>query len=95
MSDKTLKDQLKSAGRELGIRRAKYPKLVESGKMSSSEVAHEIACMEAIYATLKNLVAAELQAPAGAEPTTPEEAAALVGSQSGVTDAATGAKVDL
>lgn len=53
----SLADQIKEAGRELGMRRATYPKWVKSGRMTQAEADQRIAGMDAIYATLKQLAA--------------------------------------
>lgn len=51
----TLDEMIKCAGRELGMRRNTYPRWVASGKMTQDKANHELACMESIYATLKDL----------------------------------------
>jgi len=51
----TLDEQIKSVGRELGLRRAVYPKFIIKGTMTKSKADHEIACMESVYETLKRL----------------------------------------
>lgn len=55
MTTPTLDEQIRCAGRELGIRRAVYPKWVQSKRMTQAEADHEIACMDAIYAHLKGV----------------------------------------
>ena len=49
----TLTDQIKSAERELAIRKRVYPKWVDSRKMTSDQCRHEIDCQEATVALLK------------------------------------------
>ena len=51
----SLDDQIKSVGRELGMRRATYPRWVKSGRMTQDEANREIERMDAVYATLKAL----------------------------------------
>lgn len=51
----SLADQIKEAGRELGMRRATYSKWVKGRRMSQAEADQRIAGMDAIYATLKKL----------------------------------------
>lgn len=55
----TIADQLASAKRELAMRRRFYPRWVQADKMSSTTASHEIACMEAIIATLEGLAPPE------------------------------------
>lgn len=55
MADITLDDQIKCVGREIGLRRAVYPRFVLSKKLTQDEANHQLACMEAVYATLKRL----------------------------------------
>ena len=55
----TLNDQIKSVGREIGLRRAVYPKFLKSGRITQEKADHEIAAMEAVYETLKRLKAEE------------------------------------
>lgn len=51
----TLDDQIKSVGREIGLRRAVYPKFVASKKLTQERADHELAAMEEVYKTLKQL----------------------------------------
>ena len=51
----TLDDQLRAIGRELGLRRAKYPQWVKRGQISQQTAQHELACLSAVYKTLKDL----------------------------------------
>lgn len=51
----SLDDQIKAAGRELGMRRSTYPRWVRLERMSQAEADKELAAMDAIYATLKAL----------------------------------------
>lgn len=54
MTDRVpLADQVKEAGRELGMRRNVYPKWVEAGRMEQCEADLRLAGMEAIHRTLK------------------------------------------
>jgi GH15 family glucan-1,4-alpha-glucosidase len=50
---KTLTDQIASARRELSMRRRVYPSWIERKRMTQTQADHEIACMEAIIATLE------------------------------------------
>ena len=59
MTSKSLRDQWESAMRELRLRRVVYPKCVKAGAMTEEHAAHEIACMEAIVATLSPLMREE------------------------------------
>ena len=52
---KTLKEQLKSAQRELAVRRNVYPKRLLAGSMRQESADHEIECMEAIVETLHRM----------------------------------------
>lgn len=49
----TLADQVAAAERELKMRQGVYPRRIAEGKMSASFADHQLACMEAIVATLK------------------------------------------
>lgn len=49
----SIADQIKSVGREIGMRRNVYPKWVAQGRMTQADADAEIAAMEAAYATLK------------------------------------------
>lgn len=51
----TLDDQIKSVGREIGLRRNVYPGFVRNKKLTQEKADHELAAMEAVYATLKAL----------------------------------------
>lgn len=64
IADISLSDMLKAVGRELGMRRSKYPQWVNRRQMTAELAEHEIACMSALYAKLKK----ELQQPQPAEP---------------------------
>lgn len=55
----SLERQVKCAGRELGIRRAVYPRFISLGRMKPEDAADEIEVMAAIYETLKRLAAEE------------------------------------
>jgi hypothetical protein len=50
-----LADQIRCVGRELGLRRRVYPKWIASGRMKQDDADREIAAMEAVLATLKDL----------------------------------------
>lgn len=63
----TLKDQIKEIGRELGMRRALYPKWVAGKRMSQDEADTRIAVMDSVYQNLKNQEARDA-APHGGEP---------------------------
>jgi hypothetical protein len=62
--DISLDDMLRAVGRELGMRRAKYPQWVKRRQMTADVANHEIACISAVYAKLKQLQ----QSPQPAEP---------------------------
>lgn len=49
---KSLQELIKSVGRELGIRKAVYPKWIGT-RMTADEVRHEIQCMQDVYNLLK------------------------------------------
>lgn len=51
----TLAQQIKSAARELAMRRNVYPKWVSSGRMKQADADHELAAMQAIIDTLNAL----------------------------------------
>ena len=48
----TLEEMRRAARRELGCRKAVYPKLVAQGKIEQYKADHEIACMQAIVDNL-------------------------------------------
>jgi hypothetical protein len=50
---KTREELIRCVGRELGMRRAAYPKWVKSGRMKQEDADHEIACMDELYKMLK------------------------------------------
>lgn len=50
---KTLAEQLDAVLRELAMRRNAYPRWVRDGKMTQAKADHEIACMEAVAATVQ------------------------------------------
>lgn len=50
---KSITEQIKSAERELAIRKKVYPGLISKEKMTADEVRHEIECMESIVETLR------------------------------------------
>lgn len=51
----TLARQIKAVGREIGLRRAVYPRQVASGRMKQADADDELAAMEAVYEMLKAL----------------------------------------
>lgn len=51
----TLAQQIRDVGRELGMRRSCYPRWVATGKMAQAEADLQLACMEDVYALLKQL----------------------------------------
>ena len=57
MTEITLDQQIKCAYREIGMRKKFYPRYIANDQMSQATADHEIAAMEAVYATLKNLKA--------------------------------------
>jgi hypothetical protein len=52
-------DKLKCAEREVRRRKQVYPNRVETGRMSASEAAYELACMDAIAEHFRGLVQSE------------------------------------
>lgn len=52
-----IEDEIKSAGRELGMRRNVFPKWVKSGRMTQAQCDHEIGAMASIYERLKKIKA--------------------------------------
>lgn len=50
----TLTDQIKSAERELAIRKRVYPQWVANKRMKADQCRHEIECQEATVALLKS-----------------------------------------
>lgn len=51
----SLERQLAAVQRELGMRRAVFPRRVLAGKMAQSEADEELAAMEAVLATLRRI----------------------------------------
>jgi hypothetical protein len=51
----SLADQIRAVGREVGMRRSTYAKWVKSGRMTQHEADRELAAMESVYQTLKEL----------------------------------------
>lgn len=51
----SLTEQVASVTREIKMRRQVYPRRVGNHQMSSRQANYEIACMEAVLATLKSL----------------------------------------
>ena len=51
----TLDEQIAEANRELALRRASYPGLVEAGRLSEEQARYQIRCMWAIVTTLRRL----------------------------------------
>jgi hypothetical protein len=56
----TLRDLVKCAEREIGLRRRVYPNRVDTGRMSQREADRQIAMMEAIAARLREEERSEL-----------------------------------
>ena len=52
---RSLENQVRAVGRELGMRRSVYPKWVRAGRMSQGEAEFQIQAMDAAYETLKRL----------------------------------------
>lgn len=50
---KTIDDLVKAAGRELGMRRNAYPRMVRENKLTQAEADHQLACQEETFALLK------------------------------------------
>ena len=53
----SIEEQIKCIGRELGMRRAVYPRFIAAGKLTKEKADAELAAMDAVYATLKELKA--------------------------------------
>jgi hypothetical protein len=53
---KSLKEQLNSARRERAMRIGVYPREVKAGRMKQAVADHELACIEAIIATLEKML---------------------------------------
>jgi len=51
----TIEDQIKAVEREIGMRRRVYPNWVASKRMSQEKADKEIAAMEAVLETLKQV----------------------------------------
>ena len=49
----TLDEQIREIGRELGLRRGVYPRLVSQGKMKQEEATRHLEVIEAVYENLK------------------------------------------
>ena len=49
-------DKLRCVEREIAMRKAVYPKWVESGRMKQAKADHEIAVMEAIADDIRNQI---------------------------------------
>lgn len=47
--------QIKSVEREIGLRRSVYPHLIQTSKLTAVQAGYEIAAMEAVLATLRDL----------------------------------------
>lgn len=54
-NDVSLDEQIKCVGRELGMRKALYPRWVDQKKMTQEKADAELKAMEAVYVTLKLL----------------------------------------
>lgn len=52
---KTIQEQIKSARREVAMRKRVYPRSVEYKSMTADACRHEIECMEAIVETLEGV----------------------------------------
>jgi hypothetical protein len=72
----TIDEMIRCAGRELGLRRAVYPKWVEQKRMNQAEADFEISCMDAIYSHLKAAKESSPPPPAETGGAGPESAAA-------------------
>jgi len=55
VSAPTIEEQIAAARREASMRRRVYPRWIEAGRMTQSKADHEIACMEAIVASLEGI----------------------------------------
>ena len=68
VSNVLLDDQLRAVSRELGLRRAKYPKWVQRDQIRLDDAQHEIACLSPVYRTLKNLHQSQQTTPDSPSP---------------------------
>lgn len=59
MTTPTPADLLACAEREVSMRKRVYPRWVEIGRLTQAKADHEIACMQAIAALLRQRVPAE------------------------------------
>lgn len=55
----SIERQIEAAEREIGFRRRVYARRVAEGRMSQDKADEEVACMEAIAATLREVKAAK------------------------------------
>lgn len=51
----TLEQQIAAVARELGMRRAAYPRFIEQRRLTQAKADFEIAAMEAVLRTLQSL----------------------------------------
>lgn len=59
----SIRDQIKCVEREVGIRKAIYPRQVISGKMTTGQKDREIELMQAVLATLRMVERTHLDKP--------------------------------
>ncbi len=59
-----LRDQIAAVQREIGMRRTVYPRRVQSGQMKQAAADREIAAMEAVLDTLREVEAGAADEPA-------------------------------
>lgn len=61
MADVPLSEQIRAVERELGLRKAVYPRQVSVGRMAADNADRELAAMQAVLTTLKGLAGAPVQ----------------------------------
>ena len=52
----TLAEQISVVGREIGMRKAYYPRAIRTGKLTKEAADRQLAHLEAAYITLKSLL---------------------------------------
>jgi signal recognition particle subunit SEC65 len=55
----SIEEQIASIEREIRMRESAYPRWVEQRRMTVKTAEHEIACMQAVLATLRRIAAEE------------------------------------
>lgn len=61
MADVPLSEQIRAVERELGLRKAVYPRQVSVGRMAADNAHRELAAMQAVLTTLQGLAGAPAQ----------------------------------